>query len=287
MYQRIYTIILAGFLLQAASFSQVSMVKIAALPEKMFETSGLIVYDDKYLLTHNDGGNSNDLYVLDLEGNHEETIEIKQAENKDWEDITQDDEGRVYLGDFGNNLNSRKSCQIYILPKDFIENDAVDAKKITFTYSDQVDFPPDEQGMNFDCEAFFWKDDSLYLFTKCRAKPFNGITNIYVLPDKAGTYVARKIGSMQLCSSNWQFCSVTSVDYHLKSNTIALLTYSKLYVISGFQGHQFWKGKMDEYSLPVLRQREAICFRSRNSWYMTDEYRRGLGGGNLYEVKMK
>jgi hypothetical protein len=267
--------------------AQLSMVKIADLPEHLHETSGLVLYDEKYLLTHNDGGNKSELFVLGLDGSLKETIDIEDVENEDWEDLTQDDEGHVFIGDFGNNLNRRENCKIYKLPKDLIGQDEVSAKKITFTYEDQNDFPPDEDELNFDCEAFFWKDDSLYLFTKCRTKPFTGITNVYVLPDEPGKHVARKIGSIQLCSTNWQFCSVTAADYHPRLKTLVLMTYSKIYLISDFPGHQFWKGKLVEYPITVLRQREAICFKSKNSWYVTDEFRRGFGGGNLYEVKLK
>jgi hypothetical protein len=267
--------------------AQLSMVRIAELPEKMYETSGLVFYQDKYLLTHNDGGNKSEIFVLDLKGNLVKTISLSETKNNDWEDLTQDDEGRVYIGDFGNNLNKREACQIYILPKDFLEKSDIEPKKISFTYEDQKKFPPDKEDLNFDCEAFFWKDDSLYLFSKCRTEPFSGVTNIYVIPDKAGKHVARKIGSIQLCSSDWRFCSVTSAAYSEKYNTIAILTYSRLYLVNGFSGNEFWKGKLKSYQLNLVRQREAICFKGKNSWYMTDEYRKGLGGGNLYEVKLK
>lgn len=267
--------------------AQLSMVRIAELNEKMYETSGLVFYQEKYLLTHNDGGNKPELFVLDLKGNLVKTISLSDTKNDDWEDLTQDDAGRVYIGDFGNNLNKREACQIYILPKDFLDKSEVEPKKISFTYEDQKLFPPEKENLNFDCEAFFWKDDSLYLFTKCRTEPFSGITNIYVIPDKAGKHIARKIGSIQLCSSDWRFCSVTSVAYSEKYNTIALLTYSRLYLIGGFKEKQFYNGTLKSYQLNLFRQREAICFKGKNSWYMTDEYRKGMGGGNLYEVKLK
>jgi len=269
------------------SFAQLSMFKIAQLPEKIYETSGLVFYNEKYLLTHNDGGNKSELFVLDLKGNLIKTIEIEDAGNHDWEDLTKDDEGRVYIGDFGNNSNTREKCQIYILPKDFIEKDKVTPKKITFSYEDQTEFPPGEENLNFDCEAFFWKNDSLYLFTKCRTIPFTGISNVYVIPAKSGNYAAKKIGSIPLCSTDWRWCSITAADYSTKLNSAVLLTYSRLYLITGISGNGFWNAKIKSYQLPVIKQREAICFKAKNSFYLTDEYKRGLGGGNLYEVKLK
>jgi hypothetical protein len=273
--------------LAVAPYCQMSMTKIAELPEKMYETSGLVFYKDKYLITHNDGGNKAEIYVFDLKGNSYKTIEVDDAKNNDWEDLAQDDEGRLYIGDFGNNLNKREACQIYILPKDFTDSDKTNSKKISFVYEDQQKFPPSKKDLNFECEAFFCKIDSLYLFTKCRTEPFSGVTNIYVIPDKSGDYVARKIGSVNLCSTDWRLCSVTAADYSEKYNLVVLLTYSRLYLLGGFKGNQFWNGNLKSYQLPLVKQREAICFKGKNTWYLTDEYRKGLGGGNLYEVKLK
>jgi len=270
-----------------AGYCQLSMDKIAELPEKMYETSGLVLYKDKYLITHNDGGNKSEIYVFDIKAGKHRTIEIKDTKNEDWEDMTQDDEGHLYLGDFGNNINDRKSCEIYILPNDFLEHDETKSKKISFVYEDQKEFPPKKQALNFDCEAFFWKNDSLYLFTKCRTEPYTGVSNIYVIPATAGDHVAKKIGSVQLCSTDWRFCSVTSADYSEKYNLVVLITYSRLYLIGGFKANHFWNGTVKSYQLPLTKQREAICFKGKNAWYMTDEYRKGLGGGNLYEVKLK
>lgn len=268
-------------------WSQLTMKKLVELPDKMYETSGLVFYQERYLLTHNDGGNDPELFVLDIKAGTQRSIIIEGVKNNDWEDLTVDDDGRVYIGAFGNNLNKREKCFVYVLPKNFLEKDKVEPKKIEFTYEDQIKFPPSKKEMNFDCEAFFWANDSLYFFTKCRTEPYTGITNIYVLPDKSGDYKAKKIGSIQLCSSDWRFCSVTAADYSEKYKKLVLLTYSRLCIIDGFTGHQFWNGNVKSYQLNLVRQREAICFKSKNSWYMTDEYKKGLGGGNLYEIKLK
>ncbi|MBL7897021.1 MAG: hypothetical protein JNJ99_00710 [Crocinitomicaceae bacterium] len=269
------------------SRAQLTVKKLVELPDKMYETSGLVFYQDRYLLTHNDGGNDPEIFVLDIKTGTHRTIEIEGVKNNDWEDLTVDEDGRVFIGAFGNNLNKRERSFVYVLPKNFLEKDKVEPKKIEFIYEDQLNFPPSKKEMNFDCEAFFWANDSLYFFTKCRTEPYTGVSNIYVIPDKPGEYKAKKLGSIQLCSTDWRFCSVTAADYSEKYNLVALLTYSRLYLISDFKGHQFWNGKVKSYQLNLVRQREAICFKSKNSWYMTDEYKKGLGGGNLYEVKLK
>jgi hypothetical protein len=268
---------------------RLSVTKICDLETKLYETSGLAIIENKYLVTHNDGGNKSEIYILNLKGELLKTIDVDEAKNYDWEDLALDEKGKLYIGDFGNNLNKREKCHIYILKKDFVhdKNLKVNAEKITFTYEDQKQFPPKKENLNFDAESFIWMNDSLYIFTKCRSKPFTGISNIYVIPAKPGKYKAKKIGSLQFCSANWQWCSVTAADYNPKLKELTVLTYSKMHVFSSFEGHEFWKGKRKSFNLPVIKQREAICYKGKNTWFMTDEYRRGLGGGNLYLLKVK
>lgn len=273
--------------LSFGAVAQIKMKKLADLPRAISETSGLLLYQNKYLLTHNDGGNKSELFVLDLKGNLLKIINIKDTKNRDWEDLAQDDKGRVYIGDFGNNNNEREKCYIYILPSDFMEKKEVEPEKITFVYEDQKDYPPKKSKLNFDCEGFIWKDGKLYLFTKCRTKPFTGETRVYELDPDDGKQEAKYKGSIYLCQTGWQFCSVTSADYNIETNTLALLTYTKLYILTNFIGTDFWNGDIRSYSLPIVKQREAICFDGENTMYSTDEQRKGLGGGNLYQIEFK
>ena len=143
------------------------------------------------MITHNDGGNKSRLFVLDTLGNLVKKIKLVDTKNKDWEDLTQDDKGNLYLGDFGNNYNTREKCQIYIIKKGFIYKDEIEPDKITFWYEDQYSYPPNKENLNFDCEAFFYKDGFLYLLTKCRSTPFTGVSNVYRIPAKKGKYKAK------------------------------------------------------------------------------------------------
>ena len=268
---------------------KIQVKKICDLDKKFYETSGLVFLHNKYLITHNDGGNKSEIYLLDTNGRHLLTIDVDEAKNQDWEDIALDDKGRLYIGDIGNNYNNRKKLQIYILRSgfEFDKNRKVNADKITFTYEDQKSFPPDKNNMNFDAEALIWKDDKIYIFTKCRSKPFTGVSNVYVIPAEPGQYIAKKIGAFQFCSSAWQFCGVTAADYNPSTKELLVMTYSRMHIYSDFPNHEFWKGKHSVFSLPGIKQREAICYASKNSWFMTDEYKYGFGGGNLYKVSLK
>jgi hypothetical protein len=281
------TLLVVFLLLFVSAHAQLRMKKIAKLPSKMYETSGLVYYKNKYLITHNDGGNKSEIFVLNTKGEEVKTINIKDTKNRDWEDMTMDSQGRLYIGDFGNNYNEREKCQIYILPSNFIDKKGIEPWKITFTYEDQKKFPPKKEDRYYDCEAFFWKDGKLYLLTKCRTKPFTGISKIYELPAAPGKHKAKLIGQLNFCKTGWRFCSVTSADYDAKTNSLTVLTYSKMYVIRNFEGIEFWNGEITSYSLPLIKQREAICYKGKNSWYMTDEYKKGIKGGNLYVLELK
>lgn len=268
------------------SHSQLAYKKIEQLPKKMNETSGLVCLDDR-LITHNDGGNDPHLFVLSLKGKHLKTIKVNNVKNNDWEDLALDDKDNLYIGDFGNNFNNRKNLKIHIVKKGFLDEDEVSASTINFTYEDQKKFPPKEKNLQYDCEAFIWKNDKLFLFTKCRTKPFDGRSKIYMLPAKPGNFEAKLIGQFQFCNKNWMTCSVTSADYHPKSKTLSILAYSRLYIIRNFKFNIFWKGDIKVYKIPKTKQREAICFYKKNTWFMTDEFRRGINGGNLYTLKLK
>ena len=116
---------------------------------------------------------------------------IREAVNNDWEDITQD-EKRLYIGDFGNNLGDRRDLRIYILNKQDLlpSSDTIAvAGIISFSYQDQTDFTPAANYTTpWDCEAFVVIGDSVILFTKDWQ---SNHTSLYTLPAKAGYYTAK------------------------------------------------------------------------------------------------
>ena len=45
--------------------------------------------------------------------------------------------------------------------------------------------------MNFDCDAMIYFENNLYLFSKNRTEPFDGIVKMYKIPDTPGDYTAK------------------------------------------------------------------------------------------------
>ncbi|HEX8529646.1 MAG TPA: hypothetical protein VF646_06465, partial [Cytophagales bacterium] len=164
--------------------------QIATLPAEVNESSGLAVaVPGKSYWTHNDGGSKPALYEVDATGKLLRTLDLPGLRNRDWEDLTRDAAGNLYIGDFGNNNNTRRNLKIYRLHPDRPGQ----ADSITFRYADQTAFPPRERERNFDCEAFFWHADSLYLFSKNRGRKN---VKMYVLPAQPGDHVAQVRGEV-------------------------------------------------------------------------------------------
>jgi len=129
---------------------------IADLPLTLKEIPGTETTKQSNLIwTLNDGGNKAILYGLDKNGVIKKELKVN-AKNHDWEDLTSDKQGNLYIGDFGNNLNKRKNLVILKVSSDSLNNSGkTDIERISFRYSNQEKFPPKKKSLHFDCEAFF------------------------------------------------------------------------------------------------------------------------------------
>ena len=84
-----------------------------SLPKKLKEVSGITLsQDNNTIWAIEDQGNKNVIYGVDRKGNLTSDVLVENAENHDWEDITKDAAGNIYIGDFGNNDNDRQNLSI-------------------------------------------------------------------------------------------------------------------------------------------------------------------------------
>jgi hypothetical protein len=257
--------------------------KIGKLPKSIEESSGLTLYNDTLFITHNDSGDKPILYFINLKGDLIHQITISNAINNDWEEITKDEQGNIYIGDFGNNLNKRKNLTIYkIAPENLLKTTHVVAKIITFSYPDQTAFPPDEATLNFDAEAMFFYNDSLWLFTKCRAVPFHGKSFIYTIPSQPGNYTATAKSNLFIGDSGFAKDAVTGAAYG--DSTLYLITYNRIVVYEIINNSFRFKKTI---ATTPYSQKEAIAISKDNSTlFLTDEVQKIIGGGNLYKIKL-
>jgi hypothetical protein len=269
--------ILIAFLLTSfalISFSQkkeYKAVKIANLDDQIFETSGLVC-NNGFFWTHNDSGNENALFKLDTNGKIVKKVIIINAANKDWEEITQDEEN-FYIGDFGNNSGNRKDLKIIVIKKNEAESlDSINGKFINFNYPGQVSFTNKWYKHNFDCEAMIYKDRKIYLFSKNWS---DKKTKVYSLDLNTENQTAKLIDSFNVK------LLVTGASYNPNSGKIVLIGYkynkaslkSYLIELSGYSDGGFFNGKVKRTNLHLFdSQTESVTFvNNENYLYITRE----------------
>lgn len=282
MLKKIVSCIVFLFLLSCYKSSG-QLTVITDLPKTLREVSGTETTEKSDVIWMlNDGGNPSKLYAVSKKGKIKRTIAIK-AKNNDWEDLTTDAKGNIYIGDFGNNLNKRKNLVILKIAKNDLKNKKATVKKIKFNYPNQHEYPPKKKNMYFDTEAFFYLKNNLYIFTKSRVRGKYGKTFLYKVPAKKGAYTAKLIGEYENCSD--LECWITSADISPNGDKVALLSQKNILIFSNFKGDNFFGGTLQEIPLTHQSQKEAICFKNENTLLITDERAHGAGG-NLYELKL-
>ncbi|MFN4298867.1 MAG: hypothetical protein ACK4EX_03940 [Thermaurantimonas sp.] len=202
------------------------------LPKALNENSGMVAWGDTLLWLINDSGNDPILYAINTKCEILKEIWIKGAENIDWEELAEDLEGNIFIGDIGNNSNKRETLSIYKISKrDLIQfPDSVQPiETICFFYSNQQDFPPEKSKRYFDAEALFYYNDSLTLVTKNRTEPFDGKAYVYRIPIKGGNH--------RLFPADSLFTGLGLMELHwiaggdlLKDDKILLLGYDKVFL---------------------------------------------------------
>ncbi|WP_439584380.1 hypothetical protein [Dyadobacter bucti] len=245
--------------------SHYKISKIGKLPAVVNESSGLARSKKAgSFLTHNDSGGKPELYEFDINGKLLSTERIPDAKNRDWEDLAEDENGTIYIGDFGNNSNQRNDLAIYKH-----KPGSPLTEKISFSYQNQSINPSSSKSPAFNCEAFFYHKNQLYLFSKEYDK--NGSVKLYSLPVQPGKYSLSPMDSIRISSP------VTAADISPDGKTFVLLTYGKilLFEVSG--------GKID-FSRPkgcfrfVKKQAEAILFLNNTDMLVTNEQ------GDMYRI---
>lgn len=242
------------------------------------ENSGL-AYVNGDLWTFNDGGNAASLYKINpATGQILRTVPVTNATNVDWEDITADDQF-LYIGDFGNNANgNRQDLKIYKITLTDLYNDpvlGVNAEVINFVYSDQTDFTPKgENRTEFDCEAFFVRNNRLHLFSKDWIGPLYQ-TKHYIVPTAPGSYVATLEETFNVNGA------ITGADI-ARDNTdeIILIGYSTtnaslfMWILFDYQNDSFFCGNNRLIGLGSAGQKgqiEGITFVGSGFGYIASE----------------
>lgn len=258
--------------------------QVAELPKELKEISG-IAFSNNKLYTIEDSGNPNEITVIDTLGRIVQVSRVENVTNTDWEDLTFDAVGNLYIGDFGNNDNARKDLAIYKIDKgELTKKDVKSSYKISFHYPEQKDFPPKKKDLMFDVEAFFEYKMHFYLFTKNRSKGFDGSSYVYKIPNAPGHHKAKLIKTIKTCG-DYHNCVITSAAITPDGSKFVLLSHSKLWLFDAFSLENLADDKMTEIDLQHYSQKEAVCFKNNHLVFIADERVKKVGG-NLYQTKI-
>jgi len=239
------------------------------LPQEVYESSGLIFYDDA-IWTHNDSDNDAIIYKIDtLSGDILQEVHISNFNNIDWEEISQDDDF-IYIGDFGNNNGTRQDLRILKVLKSDLGSeyyDTVNAVALYYNYSDQTGFPSMPNSNNFDCEAMICMGDSIFLFSKNWQ---NNKIKLYALPKTSGNHTAILIDSLNVSGL------ITGASYNAGNKAIVLSGYSSyipMFWILFDYNQGIFSGNKRRIDMPGIlgSQTEGICFYDNDNIYVSTE----------------
>lgn len=269
------------FLFQAnAQLPALRIKRQVKLSPQLQEVSGMTFLPDGSLWMLNDSQNPSELYRVNPVSGLVEEIRLLPTANRDWEDLTTDGSGRLFIGDFGNNQNKRRDLRILVFNP---ASGSLDS--IMFSYPDQTDFPPAaEWERNFDMEAFVFFKDSLHLFSKHRFKG-DFVCKHYVLPAVPGTCTARLAESRVIpdrvitgaaLNSDGTVLALTGYIVGFRWKFVPRTRASAIF-FSSFDGSRFLEGDMAVKRLPKLlfaRQFESITHAHDNIWLVANEGRK-------------
>ena len=248
--------------------------KVVELPVQVYETSGLEYFEGNFL-THNDSGGKPILYLFSETGELLENYLIPNVKNKDWEDLTRD-EDLFYISDTGNNNGSRKKLKILMVDpkKNF---DLVGEIKIN--YKNQKNFEKRKKHP-YDVEAIAALPKSLVLFSKNR---ITFTTELYFIPKKEGSYSLKPKRSLPVNSL------ITGADYNERLKLFALVAYNKegeqfIYTLPNFNSKKLEELQFIKHKIPVDRaQIEAIKIINQNTFWVTSEAK-GKNSPRLFKI---
>jgi len=145
----------------------------------LYEISGMCLHNgDIYAI--NDSGNGSVIYKLDPEtGKMIEYYRIRNIRNRDWEELSVF-QGKLYIGDFGNNSGKRKDLVIYSISIDSIQYPEPPVATTQIKYSTEQESKVRRSTNEWDCEAMTVTSEGIYCFSKNRK---DLITKMYHLKE--------------------------------------------------------------------------------------------------------
>jgi hypothetical protein len=252
--------------------------------DEISESSGLAASQcqPNVFWTHNDSGDGPYIYAINSKGENLGTWQVKNAENKDWEDMASFKNGGgqcfLYIGEIGNTDKLERSQHVvYRVPEPVISAGDADSKKgnarntepaeaMNFKYSDKKN----------DAEALMVHPNTgeIYILTKQRSNP----SGVYKLGNAFGSAVtvAQKIADLSVPAVPNGLLTGGAISPDGKRVTVC--DYSAAYELALPDGainfDEIWQRKPAAIDLGIRKQGETVTYSSNGtSIFATSEKR--------------
>ncbi|MFM1768119.1 MAG: hypothetical protein RJA22_648 [Verrucomicrobiota bacterium] len=187
---------------------------------RLTESSGVVASrrHPGTLWTHNDGGGLRRqvLYAIDRAGATKATFPLVGMVLRDWEDIALGEEGRLYVGDIGNNDARRTELAVHEVDE---PDPAVGGRVLSPRRSWRLAFP----GAPFDCEGLFvWQGHGFLVskvFQDARAQIYR-----FALRDSAEVQTLELVATLRVQSP------VTGADLSPDGRRLAIIAKNGAYL---------------------------------------------------------
>lgn len=271
----------------------------ADLPDTVYHASGLIVNHYGNFWTHNDKQGvlapplDSMFFELDANGNVLRQVFLTNIPNFDWEDMTQDKDGNMYVGEFGSGNLNYTDLHIYKIknPLYFCDTD-YDVEEINFRYPAGAEVGDTES-------MFYWNGD-IYLIPKNNksdaGNPKAGKAEIFkipAIPNPGSQYTASLLYTIDL-NPNYpaepidQY-RVASADLSPDGQTLVMMWGRRFWFLTDFTPGIFLDGTLTTVNMPdgLFWQREAVAFADNNTIFTIDENNsRGATRGKLGKIEL-
>lgn len=238
-------------------------VQTSISPGLIDEASGIAdsKLNKEALWIEEDGGNPAQLQLLQYNGNLLKKIQIKNAVNRDWEDLAigvgpMNNTSYLYIADIGDNNVQHPNYNIYRFPEPAATMDTVYAwDKINFSYPDGAH---DAGALLIDNET-----KNIYIITKTTS--FAKVYKLVYPQSTVNITTAILVNTLSLSN-------VVSAALFSNGEEIILKTYTGLYYWQRTTGQTIESALQEQpLSLDYLQepQGEAVCFKNDGSGFFT------------------
>ncbi|MEP0006776.1 MAG: hypothetical protein ABJ387_12400 [Balneola sp.] len=261
------------------STKKVDLEKFKRIDEPARDEVSGIVKDSRFkdvYWVHGDSGTKNRIYAINNEGEvlpdkDSKGLEIKGIKNRDWEDITIDENGDILIADVGNNCSCRSDQSIIkVKAPSTTDQSTEDYEVFEISYQKPKGFLYKFMNYSMDVEAVFWKKGELFALTK----RFRGReTNLFKL-SKLDSEANNEFQLVQKIDFDDE---VTAAEYAF--GKLAVLTYKSLWIFNDDETVDMFDGEISHYEFEA-DQVESVTFIDSETVMIVEE------SGEIYRLKL-